>query len=152
MNSRRPFSKEIILLDNPGDVVNRITAKLKKDVLTNIKRNGAIVGISGGIDSSVCLAITAKAFEREKILGIMLPEKDSSPDSEILAKELAAKFGIKAIKEDITDALSGFGCYRRRDEAVKRVFPEYDPKSWKMKIGVKQSGVFSSLPPLFTSL
>ncbi len=53
----------------------------------------------------------------------MMPEKDSNPDSEILARELADKFGVKAIKEDITSALSGFKCYERRDEAVKRVFP-----------------------------
>ncbi len=107
----------------------------------NLKRLGAVVGISGGIDSSVCLALTAKAFGPEKVLGIMMPEKDSSPESEQLAKELAAKFGVKAIKEDITSALSGFKCYERRDEAVRRVFPEYDPKTHKMKIGIKQSGL-----------
>ena len=79
----------------------------------------------------------------------MLPEKDSSPDSEILARELADKFGVRAIKEEITGVLSGFKCYERRDEAVKNVFPEYDPATFKMKIGIKQSGLFSSLPPMF---
>ena len=56
---------------------------------------------------------------------------------------------MKAIKEEITGALSGFGCYERRDEAVKRVFPEYDPKTWKMKIGIRQSGLFNNIPPIF---
>jgi len=83
-------------------------------------------------------------------MGIMLPEKDSSPDSEILARELAGNFGVKAIKEEITSALAGFGCYERRDEAVSRVFPEYDPKTYKMKIGIRQSGLFTSLPPMFS--
>ena len=46
--------------------------------------------------------------------------------------------------------LAGFGCYERRDEAVKRVFPEYDPKIWKMKIGIRQSGLFNNLPPIFS--
>jgi NAD+ synthase len=149
MAPRKPFSKDIILLDNIEEVINQIVEKLRQDVLHNIKRNGAVVGISGGIDSSVCLALAAKAFSPDKVLGIMLPEKDSSPNSEILARELAAKFGVKAIKEVITDALSGFGCYTRRDEAVKRVFPEYDPKTYKMKIGVRQSGLFNNLPPIF---
>jgi len=149
MTLRKPFSKDIILLDNIEYVVNQIVDKLREDVLHNIKRNGAVVGISGGIDSSVCLALSAKAFGPEKVLGIMLPEKDSSPDSEILARELAGKFGVKAIKEEITSALSGFGCYTRRDEAVKRIFPEYDPKTFKMKIGVRQSGLFNNLPPIF---
>ena len=69
----------------------------------------------------------------------MMPEKDSSPESEQLARELTAKFGVKVIKEEITPALSGFGCYERRDEAVKNVFPEYDPKTYKMKIGINRA-------------
>jgi NAD+ synthase len=149
MSTRKPFTKGIVLLENVEYAVNNIVEQLREDVLHRFKRNGAVVGISGGIDSSVCLALAAKAFGPEKVLGIMLPEKDSSPDSELLARELAAKFGVKAIKEEITDALSGFGCYGRRDEAVKRVFPEYDPVKWQMKIGVRQSGLFSNLPPLF---
>ena len=141
MNVKRPFSKDIILLDNVEAVVDVITQKLRKDVFHNLKRHGAVIGISGGIDSSVCLALSAKAFGPDKVLGIMMPEKDSSPESEELARELTGKFGVKAIKEDITPALAGFRCYERRDEAVKNVFPEYDPKTHKMKIGIKQSGI-----------
>jgi NAD+ synthase len=149
MTPNKPFSKDIILFDNIEFVVDKITSKLREDILHVFKRNGAVIGISGGIDSSVCMALAAKTFGPEKVLGIMLPEKDSSPDSEMLARELADKFGVKAIKEEITSALSGFGCYERRDEAVSRVFPEYDPKTYKMKIGIKQSGLFSNLPPVF---
>ena len=150
MNSKKPFSKDIILLDDIEMVVENITSQLKQDVIHKIKRFGAVVGISGGIDSSVCMALAAKAFGPEKVLGVMMPEQDSSGDSEELARELAGKFGVKAIKEDLTPTLAGFKCYERRDEAVKRVFPDYDPKTWKMKIGVRQSGLYSNLPPLFT--
>jgi len=149
MSTRKPFTKDIILLENVEAVVNNIIEQMREDVLQRFKRNGAVVGISGGIDSSVCFALAARAFGPENVLGVMLPEKDSSPESEMLARELAVKFGVKAIKEEITGALSGFGCYERRDEAVKRVFPEYDPATWKMKIGVRQSGLFSNLPPVF---
>jgi NAD+ synthase len=149
MSTRKLFAKDIILLENVEAVVNNIIEQMREDVLQRFKRNGAVVGISGGIDSSVCFALVARAFGPEKVLGVILPEKDSSPDSEMFAKELAAKFGVRAIKEEITGALSGFGCYERRDEAVKRVFPEYDPSTWKMKIGVRQSGLFSNLPPIF---
>jgi len=149
MSTRKQFTKDIILLENVEAVVANIIEQIREDVLQRFKRNGAVVGISGGIDSSVCLALAARAFGPEKVLGVMLPEKDSNPDSEMLARELAGRFGVKAIKEEITGALSGFGCYERRDEAVKRVFPEYDPATWKMKIGVRQSGLFSNLPPVF---
>lgn len=150
MNSKKAFSKDIILLDNVENTVKKITDKLQEDVLRKLNRNGAVIGISGGIDSSVCMALAAKAFGGEKVLGIMMPEKDSSTDSEKLAQKLADKFGVKAIKEDLTPTLAGFKCYERRDEAVKRVFPEYDPKTYKMKIGVRQTGLYNNLPPLFS--
>lgn len=146
----KPFSRDIIFLENIEEVISKIVFKMRKDVLQLFKRNGAVVGISGGIDSSVCLALSAVAFGPDKVLGVMLPEKDSNPDSEILARELAGKLGVRCIKEEITEALRGFKCYERRDEAVKKVFPEYDPKTWKMKIGIRQSGLFNNLPPLFT--
>ena len=150
METPKPFSKEIILLKDIEAATNEIVHKLQQDVLVNFKRNGAVIGISGGIDSSVCLALSARAFGADKVVGIIMPEKDSSPDSEELALELAGKFGVKTIKEEITGALDGFKCYERRDEAVKRVFPEYDPTTYKMKIGIRQSGLYSNLPPLFT--
>ncbi len=80
----------------------------------------------------------------------MLPEQDSSGDSALFAQKLADKFGVKAITENITGALEGFGCYDRRDQAVKAVFPEYDPSNYKMKIGIRSSGLFTNLPPLFS--
>lgn len=150
MATKKPFTEDIILLENIEEVVDKIVQKMKDDVLHVFKRNGAVIGISGGIDSSVCMALAAKAFGPDKVLGIMMPEHDSSPDSENLACELASKFGVKAIKEDLTPTLAGLKCYERRDEAVIRVFPEYDPKTYKMKIGVRQSGLFNNLPPLFS--
>jgi NAD+ synthase len=149
MQPQKGFSKDIILLDDVEHVVNEIVKKLRDDVFHELKRFGAIVGISGGIDSSVCLALATKAFGPDKVRGIIMPEKDSNTESEWLARDLAAKFGIEVIKEDLTQILSGFNCYERRDEAVKRIFPDFDPLTWKMKINIKQSNVFSNLPPVF---
>ncbi len=150
MPEKKPFSKDIIILDDVEGVVNEIVSKLRTDILKNLKRFGAVVGISGGIDSSVCLALAVKALGPDKVLGIMMPEKDSSPDSRILAQELATRFGVRSITEEITAALSGFKCYERRDEAVKRVFPDYDPRKHKMKIGIPQQGLQANLPPVFS--
>jgi NAD+ synthase len=150
MNPKKPFSKDILLLDNIELVVDTIVKKLRENILHKLNRNGGVVGISGGIDSSVCLALSARALGPEKVLGVMMPEKDSNSESETLARDLAEKFGINSIKEDMTPSLAGFKCYERRDEAVKRVFPEYDAKTHKMKIGIRQRGLFNNLPPLFS--
>jgi NAD+ synthase len=144
------FSKDILRFDNPESEVNRISAKIKEDIFVRLKRKGAVIGISGGIDSSVTLALIVKAIGADKVLGLMLPEKDSSAESKEFALKLAAKFKIEIIEEDITDALNGFGCYQRRDEAVTAVFPEYTSDKYKMKIGINQSGLNQFLPPVFS--
>lgn len=150
MNSIKQFSREILKFDDIENLIHQITTKLRNDILINLRKSGGVVGISGGIDSSVTLALLAKALGPDKVLGIMLPEKDSSAESKDLALKLADKFSVKAIEENITNALEGFNCYKRRDEAVARVFPEYDPSNYKMKIGLNKSGLNQNLPPYFS--
>jgi len=150
MSHKKPFSRDILKLDNVEAVIEEITAKLRDDVFLRLARKGGVVGISGGIDSSVCLALASRALGPGKVVGVMIPEKDSSTESERLARKLADGLGVQAIKEIITPALDGLRCYERRDEAVNRIFPEYDPASYKMKIGIRQSGLFTSLPPMFS--
>jgi NAD+ synthase len=95
------------------------------------------------------MALAAKAFGPKKVFGVMMPEKDSSPDSEDFAGKLAKQFGVEAIVENIKPALEGFKCYDRRDEAVKRIFPDFNPQTDKMKIGINQTGLDQNLPPVF---
>ncbi|MBU2929610.1 NAD(+) synthase [Winogradskyella psychrotolerans] len=148
--TRQPFSKDILHIDNIETVCNAIITKLKNDVGRTLQRRGAVIGISGGIDSSVCMALSAKAFGPNKVTAIMLPEQDSSDDSRLLAEKLAAKFDVKdTLVEDITKALDGFGCYQRRDDAIGRVITNFDPKVDKAKIEIKQDAA-SNLPPAFS--
>ena len=148
--ARKPFSKGIIKIENIETVCNEIIAKLKLDVSRNLQRRGAVVGISGGIDSSVCMALSARAFGPKNVTAIMLPEQDSSGDSRMLAEKLAAKFDVaNTLVEDITKALDGFGCYQRRDEAISRVITDFNPEVDKSKIEIKQN-IVSNLPPVFS--
>jgi NAD+ synthase len=113
---KRPFSKDILIIHDIDAECNRLIANIREGVLHKLNRHGGVIGISGGIDSSVSMALTVKALGTENVLAIMLPEQDSSGDSAKFALKLANQFGVKAITEDITEALQGFGCYRRRDE------------------------------------
>jgi NAD+ synthase len=126
------FNRRSMDLDAASEV-DRIVQFLQENVQHKLHRQGAVLGISGGIDSSVVLALCVRAFGAQRVIGILLPERESSPESAELAHLLAKQFDVQTVTEDITAALEGAGCYRRRDEAVKRVFPEFEP-DWKSKI------------------
>lgn len=143
------FSIDKLQFKDIEQVCGKIVEKLKKDVTYQLNRRGAVVGVSGGIDSSVTLALAVRAFGAENVVGIMLPERDSSPDSLNLARKLAERFGVKTIVEDITEALEGFGCYRRRDEAISKVIPDFNPKVDKAKIVLNQN-IGKNIPSIFS--
>lgn len=128
------FNKNSLQINAP-EVVEQLTQTILMQIRGVLKKGGAVVGISGGIDSSVVAALCARALGPQKVLGVMMPEKDSSPESRRLAEKLAARFGFEAIVEDITGGLDGMGCYRRRDEAIRQVFPEFD-SGYKSKITI----------------
>jgi NAD+ synthase len=144
------ISEEHLLIVGIEAKAESIIKKLKDDILITLKRKGAVIGISGGIDSSVCLALAVKALGPERVIALMLPEKDSNTDSRKLALKLASQLGVQAIEEDISAALEGIGCYRRRDEAVASIFPEYDPSVHTMKIGINPESISHNLPPVFS--
>ncbi len=128
------FTKDALNLDAAQEVA-RLVDYLKQTVHQKLRRQGAVIGISGGIDSSVVLALCAQAFGAQRVVGLMLPEDESSPDSATLAQEVADEFGVQTFTENITGALDGFGCYERRNEAIQRLFPDFGP-DWQAKIGL----------------
>ncbi|MDA8361458.1 MAG: NAD(+) synthase [Gammaproteobacteria bacterium] len=126
-----------------GFVVDEICAQLKETIV-RFRRRGAVVAVSGGVDSAVCLALSAHAIGPERVLALLLPERESSPDSERLAREVISLLGVPYERHDITSALEGLGCYEARDEAIRHVIPEY-AGGWRNKlvIGGGLSGQFN---------
>lgn len=114
---------------------DRICRFIRQSLAGKLHRRGLVVGLSGGIDSSVCAALAVRAIGKDKVLGILMPETDSSEESLALAAELSNHLCIKHLVEDIAPALSGLGCYHRRDEAIREVLPEFN-ESWKCKITI----------------
>ncbi len=96
-------------------------------------RRGAVVAVSGGVDSGVVAGICVRAHGPEHVLCLRLPERDIGGSSSDLGLELANSLGARTEEESITDALEALGCYRRRDEAIRRVFPDYEP-TWQHKL------------------
>ena len=119
-------------LDAPAEI-ERIASRLRHQVGEVLRRRGLVVAMSGGIDSSVCAGLAVRAMGPKRVFGLFLPERDSDPASLTLATELANKLGIAHTTEDITPLLEGAGCYRRRNDAVRRVVPEFED-DWGCKI------------------
>jgi len=128
----KTFSADVLKLDAAAET-ERIVCAIRETVRKTLRRQGAVLGLSGGIDSSVVVALCVRALGPDRVFGLFLPERDSADDSLALGQLVADHFGVEASEEDIAPLLEGAGCYRRRDEAIHGVIPEYD-ETYKSKI------------------
>ena len=122
-----------VLRVDAGAETARIIDSMRVHVLGTLRKQGAVVGLSGGIDSSVVAALCAEAFGRDRVVALFMPEHHSSGDSLTLGRIVADTIGIEAIIENIAPILEATGCYRRQEDAIKAVVPEYGP-GWKFKL------------------
>jgi len=125
------FDKDVLRIDASAEA-DRIAAAIRRQVRA-CKRRGVVIAVSGGIDSSAVAALCAKAVGPERCHILLMPERDSDPETLALSQSVADAFGVSFTHEDATVMLEGMKCYARRDEAVRRVLPDYGP-GWKMKI------------------
>jgi len=131
MMTERATSRTLAL--DAEKTVEAITASIRDSVLKQFRRRGAVVGLSGGIDSSVVAALCARALGPERVMGLFMPETESSEESLALGRMLAEYLGIQTTLEDITPILHAARCYERRDAAIRQVVPEYG-SGYKSKI------------------
>lgn len=125
------FSTAVLALD-PEQATRQIEEAIRQQVV-HLRRRGVVVGLSGGIDSSVVTALATRALGPSRVQVLFMPERASSPESLELGRLLTDKFGLSPIIEDIAPTLEAAGCYSRQAEAVRTLFPEYGD-GWKNKI------------------
>lgn len=119
------FGPEMLAIDLPAEA-ERIGERLR-EYLRRTRRKGVVVALSGGIDSSVVAALAVHALGPDRVFGIHMPEQESSPETLRISTSLSDALGIASSTEDITQVLEAFGAYRRRDEAIRIVCPDYGP-------------------------
>ena len=118
-----------------GLEVEQIVARTEALITRDMRKRGAVVGLSGGVDSSVVAALCARALGPSRVLGLLMPERESATETLELGQLAAASSGITTVLEDITPILNGAGCYQRRDAAIKSLIPEYGP-GWRSKVAL----------------
>ncbi|CAN7498005.1 NAD(+) synthase [Devosia sp. LjRoot3] len=126
------FSAATLVLDAEAEV-ERIVTEMRRLLRADLKRRGLVLGLSGGIDSSVCAALAVRAVGAERVFGLYMPENDSDPESLALGQSVAGTFGFAAEIEDIGPALSAMGCYERRDAFIRQLVPDYGA-GWVCKV------------------
>jgi NAD+ synthase len=131
-NGDGAFSADALSLDAPAEV-DRVASAIREQVLKQLRRRGAVVGLSGGIDSSVCAALCVEALGPKYVLAVLMPERDSDTDSLRLGRVMAETLGIEHVVEDIAPMLTAAGCYQRRDAEIRKLVPEFGP-GWGCKV------------------
>lgn len=124
---------QVKLGDRVTAEIDRIVAWLTETVRGTLRRRGAVLGLSGGIDSSVVAALCVRAFGKDGVLGLFMNEGESADETVRLARVVSDHLGIATATEDISGLLEASGCYRRRDDAIRTVVPSYRA-DWKCKL------------------
>jgi NAD+ synthase len=127
-----PFSADALVIDAAAEA-ERIAQSIREHVLRRLRRRGAIVGVSGGIDSSVTLALCAQALGAAHVVALLMPERDSNDESLRLGRLVAEQYGVPIIVEDIGPTLAAAGCYLRRDDFIRKLVPEFGT-GWGCKV------------------
>ncbi len=120
------FSKDILQIKDIQNLKKSLENFIHDQTFEKSRKHGIVIGISGGIDSAVVAALACNAIGKENVLGIILPEKESNPDSQELAEKLCKNLDIKYLIDDITPILNSASVYNIREEIVQKLFPSFN--------------------------
>ena len=108
---------------------------MRQAVAGQLHKRGVVLGLSGGVDSSVCGALAVEALGAGKVFGLLMPEHDSAASSEEQGGRLARALGIRFESVHMGQTLEAIGCYQWRDAAIRAIFPDFGPQ-WRCKIAI----------------
>jgi NAD+ synthase len=115
------------MLRNCEDLKVKLSLFIKETVRDQFKKDGIVIGVSGGVDSAVVTALAVDALGSDRVYGLILPEKESSPSSRELGIDLCKALNIRYEEVPITPMLESFTIYTKKEALIRELFPHYDP-------------------------
>lgn len=131
------FDKNLLKID-PEFEARQVEDFLVSAVRGIPKRDGIIVGVSGGIDSAVVASLSVRAVGKDRVMGLILPEKESNPISAKYARLVIDKLGIAYKTVELTNTVDSYQAYDIRNKVISDIFPEYN-ESYKFNIYLPQN-------------
>ncbi len=130
--------KEIIqgLKVDPPELCKNIEEKIRS-TLKSLNRDGAVIGLSGGLDSATAAKLTVRSLGAEKVHLVNLPERDSKNIHRNHAKRLAKHLGIHLKVTRINSTLRSTGTYKL---LPLRFIPGRKLRTKLVRFGKKQFG------------
>lgn len=117
--------------------IEKIALKIRyfiKNYVAEYKKKGVIIGVSGGIDSAVILALCVQELGAKNVYGLLLPEKESNSASKRLGAEICEKLGVEYKEVSISPIIEALDIYEQKDMILKRTCSEYDPQVHKTSL------------------
>ena len=131
--AKKTFNKDFDIkkeiTGNIEELVENLPGFMKETVVNQFKRDGIVIGVSGGVDSALVATLAVKALGHDHVYGLILPEKESSPSSRELAINLCRKLKMPFAEVPITPMLKSFNIYTQKTSLLRELFPRYDPAS-----------------------
>lgn len=86
----------------------RLLVELIRNEFLKVGVKRAVVGLSGGVDSSLSAALAAEALGGDNVLAVMMPYRLSNPESLADARDVAQKFALQELMVDITPQIDAY--------------------------------------------
>lgn len=97
-------------------------------------RRGAVVQLSGGIDSSVVVHLCAKALGAENVVALYLPDTSTGPDTAAFVEAAAASAGVRLVERPIGQAIDAQQPIEGINKLIRKYEPGYDASTYAYSV------------------
>ena len=121
-------NENLLEINNIEEVIESLTEFIKEQVNTNFKKKGVVIGLSGGLDSSLIATLCVKALGSKNVFGIILPEKESNPN-------YGEKQQLCSEEEEKIESFCEPKIFDKVAQAVRKAHPYEEPAitAWEVR-------------------